>query len=235
MTFNVAQGSAPGGIDLLVSGNITETGGGGTYHGGIAKSGLGTLVLSGGANTYDGGTFVNGGVLKLAGSSGVLPSTSALTFNGPGTFLYDNTGSSAMSQSLSTLTFSSGEDTVQAVKGGATTSTLTFSNLARTSGAVGYFVSGGSTDTGNKIVLSAGTANVATQGIFFGSGGTASYAIYDPSGYVRAINYNGDSGGIDDGRHDERPHDGLRPGHRPDHRPGRRPRSRTSTWWAAAT
>ena len=58
---------------------------------------------------------------------------------------------------------------------------------------MGYFISGGSTDTTNKIVLSAGTANVANQGIFFG---TSSYAYYDPTGYIRAVNYATDTGAV---------------------------------------
>ena len=41
--------------------------------------------------------------------------------------------------------------------------------------------------------MSAGTANVANQGVFFG---TSSYAYCDPSGYVRAVNYNSDPGAL---------------------------------------
>jgi fibronectin-binding autotransporter adhesin len=66
LTFNVAQGAAPGGIDLLVSGAISS---GGPYggHGGIIKTGPGVIELSA-ANTYDGGTTVNGGTLTIAGT-----------------------------------------------------------------------------------------------------------------------------------------------------------------------
>ena len=59
----------PGGIDLLVSGNITSA----TNSGSIVKSGAGVLALSGN-NSYNGGTTLNAGVLAV-NSNTALSST----------------------------------------------------------------------------------------------------------------------------------------------------------------
>ena len=101
LTLNVAAGTVPSGVDLLVSGNVTAGGEGG----GITKMGTGTAELSGTGNTYNGGTtvdagtlildqinsansstIVNGGTLKLAatnGSIGII--NGSLTINSGGT------------------------------------------------------------------------------------------------------------------------------------------------------
>ena len=68
LTFNVAPGSAPGGIDLLVSGPITTDNPYGGA-GGVVKAGLGLMCLSG-ASTYSGPTLVSAGTLKVANSAG---------------------------------------------------------------------------------------------------------------------------------------------------------------------
>ena len=59
-SFNVASGTAPGGIDLQISSRI---GGGGGEP--LIKSGSGTLLLSN-ANSYQGGTRLEGGTLAFS-------------------------------------------------------------------------------------------------------------------------------------------------------------------------
>ena len=68
VTFNVAQGTVPNGVDLLVSGPISN-GGGGNF----VKSGLGLLSFTG-ANSYSGSTTINGGILQ-ASNTGRCPTT----------------------------------------------------------------------------------------------------------------------------------------------------------------
>ena len=58
--MNVAAGTAPSGIDLRISGNITQSQGGG-----IIKTGAGTAELSGTGNSYNGATTVDAGTLIL--------------------------------------------------------------------------------------------------------------------------------------------------------------------------
>ena len=65
LTFNVAKGSDPSGVDLEVSTYIWNTKG---Y--GITKNGAGTMVISGDEsypNEYNGATTINAGTLKLSG------------------------------------------------------------------------------------------------------------------------------------------------------------------------
>jgi autotransporter-associated beta strand protein len=89
LVFNVAQGTAPGGIDLIVSGQITATSGGG-----LIKNGAGTLDLADATNTYPGGTTVNGGLLLLTNlttnpvGSGTIGGT--LTINSGATVIATN-------------------------------------------------------------------------------------------------------------------------------------------------
>ncbi len=65
ITFNVAQGTTPDGVDLRVSGNVTAASTG-DNQGGIIKTGAGTMLLSG-ANTYDGSTTIDAGTLQIGG------------------------------------------------------------------------------------------------------------------------------------------------------------------------
>jgi autotransporter-associated beta strand protein len=60
ISFNVAQGTAPGGIDLLVSGFIGQSG----VTANITKTGAGTMLLSA-SNSYTGGTLISAGTLAL--------------------------------------------------------------------------------------------------------------------------------------------------------------------------
>ena len=64
LTFNVGSGTTSDGIDLLVSGIISSTGGADAL-GGIIKTGAGRMVLSG-ANTFTGGLTIQAGTVKLS-------------------------------------------------------------------------------------------------------------------------------------------------------------------------
>ncbi len=86
LTITTATGTAPGGIDLNVSG-VISIGNGGSL--GVTKAGPGTLSLSG-ANTYTGPTNINAGILNLgkaeiAGTSGPLGTSVAAN---PGSIVF---------------------------------------------------------------------------------------------------------------------------------------------------
>ncbi|MCE9630645.1 MAG: autotransporter-associated beta strand repeat-containing protein, partial [Planctomycetia bacterium] len=81
LTFDVASGSTTDGIDLLVSGPITDaTAAPDNIGGRLAKIGGGTMVLSG-SNTYTGATSISGGRLRVD-STGSINATSGITING---------------------------------------------------------------------------------------------------------------------------------------------------------
>ena len=91
MNFTVASGSAPGGIDLLVSGVIS--GFNNTYTPGITKLGSGMMVMTG-ANSYGGATTVSGGTLQFgdgvsnngAIGGGNITDNTTLVWNNPTTY-----------------------------------------------------------------------------------------------------------------------------------------------------
>jgi len=70
-TFNIASGSAPGGVDMLVASAMN-----GSHK--LIKIGAGRLNLSG-ANTYSGSTTISNGVLGLVGSGSLTSSPIAVT------------------------------------------------------------------------------------------------------------------------------------------------------------
>ncbi|HET6246230.1 MAG TPA: autotransporter-associated beta strand repeat-containing protein [Tepidisphaeraceae bacterium] len=83
LTFTVAAGSAPGGVDLLDSGTISESTGGS----GITKVGPGLMSMTATAS-YTGNTTINGGTLQLnTGNAGAgqLAGTPSIIVNNGGT------------------------------------------------------------------------------------------------------------------------------------------------------
>ncbi len=175
------------------AGNIINSATGGTFH--LTKIGSGTLTLSG-TNTYNGNTLVGNGVLDLDGSTGSILGTSALNLFG-GTFLYDNTNSAAVakSQNFGANAASLGDNTIQTIKGGASSAALTLASLtARSQGATrNFIVTGGTNGSTNGIYVTTATAGMLSAGDFFNG---SSYAYVDTTGstpFVRAAVYGTDA------------------------------------------
>ncbi|MBN8421692.1 MAG: autotransporter-associated beta strand repeat-containing protein [Verrucomicrobia bacterium] len=175
----------------------SNTGTSGLSNGGLTKIGTGTLTLTG-ASTYTGATTVSGGTLQLNKQTGSLSSSSALIIAGNGIFRFDSTGATgALSQALSSLTFSVGDGVILSQRTAAQSTTLTFQTMAnRTAGATGNFtVAGtGSSASVNQVVFSTPptTNQFLNAGLYFGG---VDFAVYDATGagYVRAINYTTDT------------------------------------------
>ena len=170
----------------------------------VFKKNGGTWILTG-ANTYTGATTVDGGTFQVGnGSTGSLNGTTgtALSFNG-GPSIFNVNEASGVSQGMGTLTFTTGEGIVQSTNNGGT-SNLTFSSLAaRAANATGNFIlSGGTLGTAglttgssgtlgtNNIMITGQAAGFLSAGLFFNG---STYAYYDPTGFVRGINYGVDA------------------------------------------
>ncbi len=80
LTFNVASGTTPTGMDLLVSGSIAGTG---TVNS-VTKTGAGQMVIGSVSDTYSGSTTVANGSLLL--SSGTLLGTGVVSVSGGAAF-----------------------------------------------------------------------------------------------------------------------------------------------------
>ncbi len=199
MGFSATLRGLEGSGNVVLGAGTLTTGNNYSVFSGVI-SGTGGLTMSGdpysqltltGANTYTGATTLEGGTLNLGdgGSTGSLNGATgtALRFNSGGTF---NVYLAAGNTHMGLLTFSGGDSTVRSSYS-LTSSTLTFADLApRLAGATGNFVtSGGTNGTDHKIVLTnfAGsttpTGALLSAGLFFGG---ASYAAYDPAGFLRA-------------------------------------------------
>ncbi|MCE9555123.1 MAG: autotransporter-associated beta strand repeat-containing protein [Planctomycetes bacterium] len=198
LTLDVSSGNA---ISSGANQNLTIGGAGSvivadpiaTLAGTLTKDGTGTLTLRG-LNTYTGLNTVQNGKIKADASNNlVFNSANALTFNGGGTFEYDNgTAAAARAQSLGALTFQAGDGTVQLTQTAAQNLKLTHSSLAaRAAGATGNFVWNGVSDANNGIYLTGVAAGFINQGEFFNG---SNYAYMNALGtYVRGINYGSDA------------------------------------------
>jgi autotransporter-associated beta strand protein len=154
LVFNVAQGTVPSGIDLLVSGAITSSQGGG-----IVKNGPGTLVLgSATGNNYNGGTTVNGGTLVLtnpAGATGLIRGT--LTINSGGTVVATNKWALGYTTDVTNIFINGGTldftgDAATDLGGmGATNITMTGGTIASLSGTLPPDLFNASTNYGTVI------------------------------------------------------------------------------------
>ena len=187
---NTGSGSGNATIGSAIGTNVTGV---------IQNSSTSKLVLSGNNTSYAGAYTVNAGTLQLNGATGSLSSSSNLTMGG-GTFIFDNVGASGVTnQTLNVLKFVAGDSAVRLSRTVGSNQTLTFNTLAaRTAGTTGLFwnstSAGGVNGPGDGFIISTGmTANLTIdKGIFFESGSTSSaisYAVYDITGYVRAIDY----------------------------------------------
>jgi fibronectin-binding autotransporter adhesin len=103
MVFTVAQGTTPSGIDLNVTGVISQddrSGNGGQF--GVDKEGPGVLALTG-SNTYQGATIINGGTLMIGdgtvGHDGAINANGGIVNNAA--LVYDTAISHAYAGSIS--------------------------------------------------------------------------------------------------------------------------------------
>ncbi len=110
--FNVASGTTPSGIDLLVSGVISAG-----Y--GINKTNAGVMALTN-ANTYTGTTTISAGTLELGngGTTGTLVTSSAITDNG--TFAIDRSNAVTQGTDFSTAAITGTGGLTQAGAGNTT-------------------------------------------------------------------------------------------------------------------
>ncbi len=165
LTFNIAQGTVPGGIDLLVSGPIIN-GSGGNNGGNIVKTGSGVLCFSA-SNSYTGNTAVNGGTLEIGGS-GLL---------GGGSYA----GNISIANSAALLVNSSSNQTFSGVLSGggslaqAGPGALTASNANTYSG--GTTLSGGALDLANQNAAGNGTVTMAGGSLVFAASAGGAFSL----------------------------------------------------------
>ena len=177
ITLNVAAGTVPSGIDLLVSGNIAQGSGGG----GIAMTGGGTAVLSG-VNSYTGGTVVNQGTLIMTSPSNNL-ANGGLTVAG-GTFAYEPSAAGPLQLGSGVITLADGSTVGAALGGTASQSAIVTSGTARVTGAVAVNVYGVP-----GAAVSSGSYNLITA-----SGGGLSAGTYTLGNIYNATNFTVTSG-----------------------------------------
>lgn len=172
-TLSSTVGTFVAGASVVFNGAIGD--GGGNL--GLTKAGAGNLTLNG-INTYTGGTTVTGGVLNLRGS---IPTNTALTVSGGGTFSLANataaplTNVSALSLGTGTLAFDLGANT-------AGSDSIATPNTAFVSGPTGISISGiagfGSSATYNLITAAGG-----------GLDGGFGYSVTSaPGGFIYGVN-----------------------------------------------
>lgn len=205
-----------GNRDMTLATALAVNGGAGNTNG-LHKFGLSKLTLTA-AQTYKGTTTiggmesvgnqtVKGGTVQIGSggvaSTGSLDPASSVAFKGLGTL--NITEASGVSQSLSTLTFTAGDGTVQSTNNGGN-SFLTFTTLAArgSTATMNFLTTNGTNGTDNKIVLSSVTPDsFIDKGAFYSNtAATAAanaYAWYDAGGYVRPINYASDAGAATSG------------------------------------
>ena len=175
---------------------------------GLRKFGQAQLTLTG-ANTYTGKTTIGGidvanmqvaggGTLTIGdGTNGSLNGNVGTDLDFQGTGVFEVKRAAASTQQMKQTTFSAGDGTVTSTQN--TSATLTLASVSRSAGATGNFaLSAGGGTPGlagtNNIVITGQSTGTLGPGYFFGG---SSYAFYDASGFVRAIDYNVDAGTAD--------------------------------------
>jgi len=191
VTFNVASGGTPSGVDLLVSANM--------YNGAapawdpntqasyLTKTGAGVMKLTGTGNTYSGITTVSGGTL-LAGANGSLSPNSALYLTNGGTLVIGSTlqtipgfyiENSTLTQTNGSLTVNgnfrlgdvAGSTAVYSMSGGTLTLSPSADELFGASGSATVTQTGGSVIGGTWMTIGRYTGGTGNYSI---SGGTLS-------------------------------------------------------------
>jgi autotransporter-associated beta strand protein len=152
LTINTAQGTAPSGIDLNISGRISDSGGKT-----LTKTGNGTLSLSG-TNTFNGDITISAGKLRIDGSGSLNSGnyTAHLFINGTG-FDYNSSATQGMGQISG-----SGPLTVN---GGGTLSLNGTSDDTNTTTVNAGTLAGTGNVGGALIVNSGGTLSPGSSGI----------------------------------------------------------------------
>jgi fibronectin-binding autotransporter adhesin len=171
-TFNIASGSAPGGVDMLVSAVLTST-----SAKPITKIGNGRLVLSG-VNTWNSVLTNNAGVVALTGSA-TLPASQILVTNGA---TFDVSGlSSAFTLASGKILAGSGVITGAVVAAASSTidagfyggRIFGFSNDLSLNGMTNKFVLAGTTNGPNSKIVVGGNLTVAGANTILISGFTS--------------------------------------------------------------
>ncbi|HEV2970905.1 MAG TPA: autotransporter-associated beta strand repeat-containing protein [Pirellulales bacterium] len=191
-TITVAQGTAPGGIDLLVSGIILERGAG---TGTLIKAGPGTMELSA-ANTFTRGLTISGGTVLLGNTLALQNSAATLSANNDLTFApiaapltnYYVLGGLNGSANLA-LTDTSGNPLTLVVGGNNTTSTyggaLSGTGSALVKIGTGSFTLSNTNSYTGGTVVSAGTL-VASNGLA-SLGGAGPLTVYNGATVVDGV------------------------------------------------
>jgi fibronectin-binding autotransporter adhesin len=170
VTFNIAAGSVPGGVNMLFSGVLSGSGKR------LIKTGAGTLVFSS-ASTYSGATTISNGVFGLIGSASIASSTIGINdgakfdvsqLSGPFTLAASKTlgGSGVVTGSVE----AAGSSTLDAgLYGGHT---LSFSNDLTLDGITVKFVLSGAPNGANSKIAVAGNLTLNAQNTISISGFT---------------------------------------------------------------
>lgn len=165
--FNVASGTAPSGVDLLISGPVAEFTAGST----VTKTGAGTLVLSG-ANSYTGLTTISSGVLNIQNANG-LGTTAAGTTVSAGAALQLQGGISVGSEAL-TLNGGgiSNDGALRSISGNNSyAGTITLASASRIYADAATLTLSGGVVTSGFTTTFGGAGNIAETGIISGTGG----------------------------------------------------------------
>ena len=178
LNFNVAQGTVPSGIDLLVSGQISQNEGGN-----IVKTDAGVLCFSAN-NTYTGTTYVNAGTLQIGnGGAGEGLASHCLSVSGGAVLAFNNADTLTISPSAGVI-----DNGLVAMNGAGT---LTISPSAGISGNGAVVVNGagtlvlgstnnaytGGTTVNNGLLVFSNTGAIPTSGtLVINSGGASASA-----------------------------------------------------------
>ncbi|MEO5915968.1 MAG: autotransporter-associated beta strand repeat-containing protein [Luteolibacter sp.] len=200
LTFNA------GGSAFTIGGNAISLGGNIVNNSSNAQSINIDLALTAGRTftTNSSGNLSIGGVVSgtafgvTKDGNGLLTLTKANTYTGAtsltlGSITFGSSGAASVSQTLTTLAVSAGNDaTVTSQFGNVGSSSLTFTSQTYTAGGtLNYALSGGTNGSTNQIKLTAAAGFLNKQAYFNG----ADYAYMDSlNGYVRAAVYGTDAG-----------------------------------------
>ncbi|MEY2518652.1 MAG: fibronectin-binding autotransporter adhesin [Verrucomicrobiota bacterium] len=165
-TFNIASGTTPSGIDLIISGPISEFAAGTT----VTKTGAGEFVFSG-ANTYSGVTTISAGVLNIQHAS-ALGTTGAGTTVASGAALQIQGGINVGNEPLALS--GSGISNTGAFRNISGTNsfggTITLASASTIYSDAGTLTLTGGTVNGGFTATFGGPSNISASGVTSGTG-----------------------------------------------------------------